>query len=347
LVLWFNHRLDGSIDPLAEHEGLPIVRGRKITLTEFIYKPLGFAALDPLSDSPFDPAAQPAETPKRAKFVCVNDGVPSETTDLLRKACDERNVAYVEIDAQSFDFDPERQLSPGDLLYRPAVSTAASRVEQFLFAPGVATFYKNDDDMFFDSLSYPLHFQRAGLPVPRTVFCANADRTLLKGFVEQLGGFPVVVKMFGSSGGVGVMKVESFPGLYSLMDYASWQGKQPLLSAYIEDAIHWRVIVVGERAVAAYKNVPEVDDFRTYGGDDPADVTDNPDPRLAAIAVKAVHVLHNEFGGVDILEHSSGRLYLLEANFPCYFPHAQLVAGIDISGAMIDYLLKKASGSCS
>jgi hypothetical protein len=338
LAIWFNHEPGGEVDPASFHEGLPVRRGEKVTLTNFIYKPKRFAAIA-VDGPPNERIA--AAGPDRTRFYCVNDNVPHETITFLREACEKRGVAYVEVDAQQFDFDPSRQLEAGDLLYRPAISTAASRVEQFLFAPGVATFYKHDDSMFFDALTSPLHFQRAGLPVPRTVYCSNGDRRLLKSFVEQLGGFPIVVKLLGGSGGIGVMRADSLPALYSLVDYAIWQGRNPLLCAYVEDAVHWRVVVIGNRAVAAYKNPRDDDDFRTYGGNDPSDVTADPPAKLAEIAVRALDVLQNEFGGVDLLVHSSGRCYLLEANFPCYFPHAQEVAGIDVAGMMLDYLLDK------
>ena len=51
---------------------------------------------------------------------------------------------------------------------------------------------------------------------------------------------------------------------------------------------------------------------------------------------------HREFGGVDLLRHPGGRWYLLEVNMPCYYPHAQEVAGVDIAGAMVDHLHAKA-----
>jgi len=35
-------------------------------------------------------------------------------------------------------------------------------------------------------------------------------------------------------------------------------------------------------------------------------------------------------------------LYVLESNFPFYTPHAQVIGGIDVTGAMIDHLLRKA-----
>jgi hypothetical protein len=35
-------------------------------------------------------------------------------------------------------------------------------------------------------------------------------------------------------------------------------------------------------------------------------------------------------------------VYVLESNFPFYTPHAQLIGGIDVAGAMLDHLLRKA-----
>lgn len=284
-----------------------------------------------------------AETGPRPLFCCVNDNVPTETTALLQAACVSRGVDYLEIDARFFNYDPEKILSRGDLLFRPAVSLAAIRVELFLYRDGVATFRTGaQDDIYFDCSYWPLLLARAGVPIPRTIPCATTQRDLLRGYVDRLGGFPIVVKCLGGSGGIGVMRVESFPALFSLTDYLLAQGVSPLLCTYIEDATHWRVIVVGNHAIAAYRNLLEIDDFRTYAGTDPADYHQAVPPMIAEVAIQAVHALRLEHGGVDILEHKSGRVYVLEVNYPCYFPPAQQVLGIDIAGTMLDHLLVKA-----
>jgi hypothetical protein len=344
LLLWFNHRRDGSIDPRGMHEGLPVVAGSKTTLTQFLYAPVELAASVFDSEAGhfvFDRSSAPERPPS---FWCIDDGVPESTVSTLRAACEARDIPFEIIEPGSFDWDPARRLQPGDLLYRAAISLAGIRVEQFLHGPGVATFYKDaDDGIFFDASTYPLHFERAGLPVPRTIYCATTNRALLRSFVDQLGGFPIVLKFTGGSRGVGVIQVDSQPALVSLVDYALSQGRNPLLCAYVDNAVHWRVVVVGDRAVAAYRNPTDEDDFRTYGSDAIEDFTATPDPELAALAIRAVHTLRLEFGGVDILEHASGRYYVLESNFPCYFAHAQLVAGIDVAGAMVDHLQEKAA----
>lgn len=35
------------------------------------------------------------------------------------------------------------------------------------------------------------------------------------------------------------------------------------------------------------------------------------------------------------------RLYLLEANSPCYFPQAQVYGTADVAGALLEYLLSQ------
>lgn len=272
----------------------------------------------------------------------IDDRVPRETIELLVSASAARGVEASIRAARGFDFTIQPPLSPGELLYRPAVSLAAIRVEQFLAAAGATTFYADRDGAFFVPTAAPWIFERAGLTVPRSLPCLSRDRQALQRCVDYLGGYPVVVKVPGGEGGVGVMLAESSRSLFALVDHLLESGRSPWLSAFIDDAEHWRVIVVGDAAVVAYRNPIDVDDFRSVASDDPADVTTEVSPDLAALAVAAAATLRVETAGVDVLRHPSGRLYLLEANFPCFFGHAQRVAGIDVAGLMVDHLLNKA-----
>jgi len=275
------------------------------------------------------------------RLYCVNDGVPGETVALLSTACAARQVEFIEVESRRFDYRTAAPLAGGDMLFRPAVSTLAMCVEQFLMAEGVATFYRDREAFDLHPVSSSLWFERSGLPVPRTVPSVGTDRGLLRRYAEWLGGFPLVVKVPGGEGGVGVMRVDSLPALISVVDYLCSTGRPPVLMSYVAEALHWRVIVVGERAVAAYPNSQETDDFRSAASTDVDEMLAVVPPELAALAVRAVRAMRVEFGGVDILVHASGRLYLLEANMPCYFAHAQTIAGIDIAGAMVEHLLAK------
>lgn len=276
------------------------------------------------------------------RFYCINDDVPAVTIDCLRQAAQARALEMVEIHAPSFEYLPEQRARPGDLLYRPAVSMAAVHVEQFMLQDGVASFYAKPEQAI-TYVSEPLQaFMRAGLSVPRHFHVHSGDRDLLRQWVDRLGGLPVVVKFNGFSGGTGVLRADSFAALFSLVDFALATGRTPLLMSFVDPAEHWRVVVVGSGAVAAYRNPQDSDDFRSHGSEDPHDCTDQVDTDLTEMAVAAVHSLSLTFGGVDILRHPSGRLYLLEANFPCFHTHAETVAGIPVSGAMIDHLMAQA-----
>jgi hypothetical protein len=275
------------------------------------------------------------------RFVLIDHDLPPETPALLETACDRRGVAFERIHATDFAFEPDSGLAPGDMLYCAAVSSAAARVEQFLLHEDVASFHAEPLGAFFPPSCQVLLFQQLGLPTPRTVPLVTSDRSHLKAAVRAVGGLPVIVKALGGSGGVGVMRADTPAALYSLADLMVSDGRVAFLSAYVSPAVHWRVTVVGDRAVAAYRNIAAPDDFRTYASDDPEDHTDQPPAALARLAVAAVRALKLELGGVDILEHESGRLYLLEANFPCYFAQSQTVAGIDVAGAMVEHLTAK------
>ncbi|HEX6503885.1 MAG TPA: hypothetical protein VF011_11585, partial [Terriglobales bacterium] len=71
----------------------------------------------------------------------------------------------------------------------------------------------------------------------------TTDRDTLRRYVERMGGFPVVVKFPGFSRGVGVIRVDSLASLFSLADYTLRNGNHPVLSAYVDQATHWRAVV--------------------------------------------------------------------------------------------------------
>jgi hypothetical protein len=276
------------------------------------------------------------------KFYFVNANVPHETVSLLRESCERRDIEFVEIDAVTFDYEPSRRAIPGDMLYCAGTSAAAGFVEEHLYQPGVATFYSAADGPLTRKGNPLLVFQRADVPVPRWVHVTIGDRGLLRRYVERMGGFPVVLKFPGFSRGMGVTRIDSLPGLFSSIDHALASGSHPLLCAYVHPATHWRAVVVGDRLVSHYRNVTDKDDFRTSGSDEEENYRVPAPAGLEKTAVAAVRSLGHEFGGVDILEHPSGRLYVLESNNPCYFASAQLAIGTDVSGAMVEHLLQKA-----
>ena len=244
-------------------------------------------------------------------------GIPEETVTLLRDACERKWIPFAVVTAKTFDYNPSQRLEPGDLLYRAATSVAADRVEQFLFRPGVATVSTRRETAFYSSVTtQALMAEAAGIPMPKTAYVASTKVGLLQKLVDRVGGFPVVVKVLGRSSGIGVMMAESMVSLRPLVDFTIAQGHNPLLCQFIRDAVHWRMIVLGGRAIASYRNKQVAGDFRSCGSKDRADFEAVPAAAITETAVRAAAVFGLEFAGLTVLEDPAGKAWFLEANFP-------------------------------
>ncbi len=340
VAVWFNHQPNGDVDTRSRHRSDKLVAGDKATLAYFVYAPLERARVN--LDLRGERLFKKEKLVGARKFVCVDDGVPENTTRVLRDACVARGVDFELVESRAFDFCSAKPLEPGTMLFRPAVSNLAMKVEQTLFGPGVVTFYTAEDGVYRSVGPDLVMFERAGLPVPKWIWGTTTDRARLRKIVETLGGLPIVMKFANTSGGVGVIRIDSLAGLFSTMDHVRASGKMPVLMTYIPDATHWRCIVVGDRVVGFYRNRTDQDDFRTHASDDPSDYKTPPSAEIMATAIRSAVAIDVEFGGVDILEDQSGRHYILECNFPCYFARAQFVGGHDVAGAMVDWMSRKA-----
>jgi hypothetical protein len=338
LAVWSNCTAAGASEPRSSHQGAPVVAGRKAVLLWFFYLPLSEWRALPQSEAPAAPPAPPAPG---SVFTVVDDGVPTETLAPLREACARRGVIFRQLAARGFSYSADDRLPPFSMIYRPATSTAAAHVEEFLLRDDVISFH--DGDPLFTCASPQRAMERAGVNLPRSFPVASTEPALIASFVERLGGYPVVVKTAGGEGGVGVMRADNEATLRGLLDYlVRGNGSVPTLSAYIHEAMHFRVIVVGERAVACYENPVRQGDFRSSpSGEASAYSADVPD-WLALPAVRAVRAQRLFFGGVDLLRHPSGRLYVIEVNFPCFYAQATLGGGVDVAGPMIDYMIERA-----
>jgi hypothetical protein len=263
-----------------------------------------------------------------------------ELTEQLVEAAQARGIIATLVMVDAFDHVEPPLLDVGDMLYRVATSHAAHVVEQTLAHPGVATCYVDElgPHQIWDNQS--LLLARCGVPTPRTFYAMTTRRGELKRRVEALGGLPVILKVPGRSLGVGVVRVEAWPTLFSVADALySAHGQDVHMMSCVEPAEHWRAIVVGEQVAASYRHVLLEDDFRT-GVDEEAreHFEDEPPAGVNEVAVEACRALGLAFGGVDVLVHESGRVYVLEVNFPCYFGHPKRAVGLDVAGVLVEWL---------
>lgn len=269
------------------------------------------------------------------RFFCVAREDTEATNELLESACAGRNIPFVFVDPDTFRYDGDMP-GPGDLLYKVATDLVSGRIESFLLRPGVASFYRTPH---LECFSQSVVMAAAGVPMPRTVHGLTRDRETLADHVAYLGGFPVVAKVPGGEGGAGVIRADSMPSLFSLADYLP---SSAILMEYFEHAVAYRLVVVGDAVVATEARYPGPGEFRTNTWNSGTLGKIDPPGEARDIALLAADALGLEFGGADVLENEAGRMVLTEFNMPCYFADQQNDHGIDIAGAMVDFLAAKA-----
>lgn len=266
------------------------------------------------------------------------DRTPPTLRQRLAEACAQVGVGYHEVHVRSVPA-AAGPLPRGALLFNPSGSRAAERVERQLFQPGVATFHADDLLGPLQVVVDPLRaFVVCGLPVPPTVEAVRGDDEEVDGIVATLGPPPYVVKVPGGEDGAGVLRCDDERALRDLVRALVLAGGAPWVQAWVEGATHWRLIVVGDRVVSAYRNVRREGDFRTGPSPDPADFGLVPPPALVDVALRAAVVAGTRFAGVDLLVRDD-TVALLEANSPCWFPAAEVHPGTpDVAVAMVTWL---------
>ena len=272
------------------------------------------------------------------RLFVVTDGDEEGLVDPLSAAATARGLPCIVVQAAEVDLLDVPQLGHGDLLYRVGGSHRAIVVEQLLFGPGVATFYGTEDGPHRLVDTQPLFLARRGVPVPRAVYSLPPHETQLRAAVEALGGLPVILKRPGHSLGLGVMRLDTWVSLVSVVDaFRQECDAQFTLMANIEPAVHWRVVIVGGHAVCAYVNSRREGDFRTHirAGETKREAPES----VVNAAIQAARALGLGAGGVDVLEHESGQVYVLEVNFPFYFQDAMEAVGVNIADLLLGALL--------
>ena len=269
------------------------------------------------------------------------------TIDLLRQGCEELGYEFSVIFSDEFDFSVKHTLTQDDLVYCLTEDYKARLIENILINDQVKSFYKdvsycygkNEDA---DDITSMLVHKDHDLPTIETIPAITNDKQLMKKYVEKLGGLPIIVKAVGNtSHGLGTMRLDSWPSLFSVADYLVAQGDHFILKSYIDVKKHIRVIVLGDRVVDSIEYVQPADDFRTNAAQNPDVRVVELDNQTQAIAIAAVESLGYLFGGVDLLIDQQGDVHIAEVNFPCYFGRAQQTTGTPIAKMMIEFLANR------
>jgi RimK family alpha-L-glutamate ligase len=180
-----------------------------------------------------------------------------------------------------------------------------------------------------------VRLEAAGLPVPPTLVCQDAD-TALEAF-ERLGGDVVVKPLFGSEGR-GMMRVND-PEL-AWRTFNTLERTQAVL--YLQTFIRhpgWdvRAFVLNGRVLAAIRRTAN-SDWRTNVAQGATAEPVRLESAQAELAVRAASAVGAVAAGVDLLPGPDGEWYVLEVNAVPGWRALAPVTGIDIAAELIRHV---------
>ncbi len=190
-----------------------------------------------------------------------------------------------------------------------------------------------------DKLSSLQRMSRAGLPIPRTAVIAQPSA--LFSAVHAVGGVPVVIKLIRGTQGKGVVLARNLATAAAVLQKVHKARRQALVQEYLAESrgCDTRVIVVGDRCIAAMERTAGEGEFRAnlHRGGSAIPITLDPDSSRLAIAAAKTHGL--AVAGVDLIQSKRGPL-LLEVNSSPGLEGIEGVTEVDIAGEIISFLEK-------
>ena len=177
----------------------------------------------------------------------------------------------------------------------------------------------------------------AGLPqLPCAVTTeAAADRVAAEHF-----GYPCVAKPLGGSSGEHTFLLRSPEDLALVAAARPADGVPFLFQPFVAEAggVDRRLFVLDGCVLGAIERRAPVGDFRSNVAQGGQAIGITPAANEATMAIRAVRALGLDYAGVDIIATRSGPV-VLEVNGEPQFEAVETHAGVDVAGAMADWLL--------
>jgi ribosomal protein S6--L-glutamate ligase len=178
---------------------------------------------------------------------------------------------------------------------------------------------------------------RHDIRIPSTTFVR--DRADVLSAIERVGGAPVVIKLLEGTQGIGVILAPDGNVAEAVIETLQSTKQNVLIQRFIAESKgrDIRALVVGDRVVAAMRRRAAADEFRSNlhrGGS--SEVVEL-DKEFERVAVKSAQIMGLRVAGVDMLEGDDGPL-VLEVNSSPGLEGIETATGLDIAGAIIDYI---------
>ncbi|HTU64251.1 MAG TPA: RimK family alpha-L-glutamate ligase, partial [Polyangiales bacterium] len=178
---------------------------------------------------------------------------------------------------------------------------------------------------------------RFDIGIPATVLVR--DRASIKSAIAQVGGPPLVIKLVEGAQGAGVILAESSKSAETILESLLVARQSVLVQKFVRESSgqDLRVLVVGDRVVAAMRRTAAPDDFRSNVHRGGRTESVRLDPELERLALQATQILGLRVAGVDLIESAHGPL-VLEVNSSPGLEGIEAITNEDVAGAIVECL---------
>lgn len=262
---------------------------------------------------------------------------------LIAEAAQRRNIHTKLIDIRRQIFAPETFEADFDVALERSVSTVkGTYTVAFLESIGIPVVNPlNITQICENKYLTSLKLAKAGIPCPKFAMAFDVEQTML--IVDELGGFPVVLKPAQGSWGRLLAKINDRDSLEAVLDHKNILGTPPHKAYYMQEFIHKsgydvRAIVIdGETICAIYResshwitNTAKGATTRNYPVKE----------ELANVCRRVSDTIGGGLLAIDLFETDFGYL-INEVNHTMEFRNTEGPTGVSISDAILDYCLKK------
>jgi RimK family alpha-L-glutamate ligase len=180
--------------------------------------------------------------------------------------------------------------------------------------------------------------EQCGIPTPETMVCQDPEEAFTAFRTLQ----DVIVKPLFGSMGLGMVRVRDEEMAYRVFRTIDQiRGVYYLQRTIEHDGADVRVFVIGGRVVGAMERRSEGWRTNLARGGMARRVAVGED--TATLAIRAAAAVGADYAGVDILTGRDGQTYVLEVNGIPGWKGLQEATGLDVAGALIEYLSTRAA----
>ncbi|MDO8610619.1 MAG: lysine biosynthesis protein LysX [bacterium] len=261
---------------------------------------------------------------------------------LIIESAKNRKVDIKLIDIRNEIFNRETYKVDFDIALERSVSTVkgtqAVRFFESLNVPVVnpSSIATICEDKFYTSLI----LQQKNVPTPKFAMVFNAVEAAKA--IDQLGGYPVIIKPPLGSWGRLLAKINDIDALEAVLEHKDVLGSPQQKAFYIQQYINKpgrdiRAFVIDGKAICAiYRDSPHWITNTARGGV----ATNCPVTKeILQISKKASDAVGGGILSLDIFETENG-LSINEINHTTEFKNSEKPTGVSISGEIVDYCLK-------